>query len=160
MGISGFHLYMILKDSMYLGKHQLSFENDRRVVVPELFREMFTGGAYVTRGFEQNLMIMSETVFQKLYQQAMTFNITNPLARLLQRLIFGNASRLEMDASGHILIPEDLKSFAGLEEVVILVGQGNYLEVWAPAAWGEQNTRLLDVKANSERFAQLDLSLH
>ncbi len=73
------------------------------------FRELFADGAYITRGFEQNLLIMSDRVFQELYKRVASLNIADPLARLLLRLIIGNASRLDISASGHILIPEALK---------------------------------------------------
>jgi MraZ protein len=87
-------------------------------------------------------------------------NLTDPLARLLLRLILGNASKLEMNESGRMLIPQNLASFAILEKDIILVGQGDYFEVWAPAPWEKQSTKLLDSDANTERFAQLDLASH
>jgi MraZ protein len=142
---------------MYLGQHKLFLESDRQLVIPEPFRDMFTDGAYVTRGFEQNLLIMSDRVFQELYKRVVALNIADPLARLLLRLIIGNASKLELNDSGRVLLPEDLRSVAGLENELILVGQGNYVEVWAPTDWEKQTTKLLDAEANSGRFAQLDL---
>jgi DNA-binding transcriptional regulator/RsmH inhibitor MraZ len=59
-----------------------------------------------------------------------------------------------------MLIPQNLASFAGLEKDIVLVGQGDYFEVWAPAPWEKQSTKLLDADANTERFAQLDLASH
>ncbi len=157
--ISVFHFCKTTKENMFLGQHQLFLKNDRYLVVPEPFREMFAEGAYITRGFEQNLLIMSDRVFQELYKRITALNIADPVARLLLRLVIGNASRLEISASGRVLIPEDLRSFVGLENGIIMVGQGNYLEVWAPADWEKQTTKLLDSETNAGRFAQLDLAL-
>jgi MraZ protein len=145
---------------MYLGQHQLTLENDRHLTIPETFRELFTEGAYVTRGFEQNLLIMSAKVFQELYERMATLNITDPLARLLLRLIIGNASRIDLSASGQVFFPEDLRLFACLEKEIIMVGQGNYCEVWTPEDWKKQTSNLLDSEANSQRFVHLDLALH
>jgi MraZ protein len=158
--VSVFHPWITLRTSMFLGQHQLNFESDRRLVIPEPFRELFKTGAYVTRGFELDLLIMSDTVFQEIYQRVVALNIADPLARLLLRLILGNASRLEISASGHALIPENLLSFASLEKEVVLVGQGDYVELWAPAHWEHQSTILHDTEANADRFAHLDLALH
>lgn len=144
---------------MYLGQYRLFLEKDRYLVIPEPFRELFADGAFVTRGFEQNLLIMSEKIFKKIYKRVVALNIADPLARLLLRMILGNASRLDISAPGHVLIPEDLMSFASLEKEIILVGQGDHIEVWAPAQWEKQSTNLLDTEANAERFAQLDLAL-
>ena len=145
---------------MFLGQYQLRLDNDSSLIIPEPFRELLADGAYVTRGFEQNLLIMSAQVFQEIYKRVIALNIADPLARLLLRLILGNASKLDMSNSGQVLIPPQLTSFAGLEKEINLVGQGDYFEVWAPAHWNKQSTSLLDVDANAERFAQLDLALY
>ncbi len=144
---------------MFIGQHQLFLGRDRRLVIPEPFRAILEDGAYVTRGFENDLLIMGDRVFQDIYERVVSLNIADPLARLLLRLILGNASKLHMDATGHVLIPENLLSFAGLEKEIILVGQGDYFELWTPAHWEEQTTILRDTEANAGRFAQLDLAM-
>ena len=144
---------------MYLGQYHLDLDKDYRMVVPAGFRELFAQGAYITRGFEQNLLVMSERDFQERCKQVAALNITDPNARLLQRLLLGNAVRLEINASGQVLLPSELMAFAGLEKEIILVGQGDYFEVWAPAQWEKQSTILLDIDANAGRFAHLDLTL-
>ena len=144
---------------MLIGQYRLFLDGDHQLVLPEPFRELFGQGAYVTRGFEQNLLIMSEREFQEICKRVAGLNIADPLARLLQRLILGNASKLEPSASGRISIPQDLLSFAGMEKDIVLVGQGDYCEAWAPEYWDKQSTILLDAAANSARFAQLDLAL-
>ena len=145
---------------MYLGQFHLYLDKDYRMVVPAGFRELFAQGAYVTRGFEQNLLVMSEQDFQERSKQVAALNITDPNARLLQRLLLGNAVRLEINASGQVLLPQELMTFAGLEKEIILVGQGYYFEVWAPAQWEKQSAILLDTAANTGRFAHLDLALN
>jgi MraZ protein len=142
---------------MLIGQYRLFLDGDHQLVLPEPFRELFGQGAYVTRGFEQNLLIMSEREFQEIYQRVAGLNIADPLARLLHRLILGNASKLDISASGRMHLPQDLLSFAGLEKDIVLVGQGDYCEAWAPASWDKQTIILLDTVANSARFAQLDL---
>jgi MraZ protein len=145
---------------MYLGTYQIILGKDRQLVIPESLRGLFCEGAYVTRGFEQNLLIMSDGVFREIYKRVVSLNIADPLARLLLRLILGNASMMELDPSGKVILPQELISFANLENGITLVGQGDYLEVWSPVNWEKQTTNLMDTEANSERFAQLDLALH
>ena len=145
---------------MFLGQNKLCLDDDRSLVIPPEFRELLADGVYITRGFEQNLLIMSDQVFQEIYKKVVALNIADPLARLLLRMILGNAARLDISDTGRVFIPQDLASFAGLEKDIILVGQGDYLELWAPAYWDKQSSHLLDFDANSERFAQLDLALY
>lgn len=144
---------------MLLGQYRLFLDDDHQLVLPDAFRKSFEEGAYVTRGFEQNLLIMSEWEFQEIYKRVAGLNIADPLARLLHRLILGNAARLDLKANGHMRIPQELLSFAGVEKEIVLVGQGDYCEAWAPANWDKQGIVLLDTVANSARFAQLDLAL-
>ena len=56
-------------------------------------------------------------------------------ARRLQRLLIGHATDIEMDGQGRILLPSMLREFAQLEKKVVLVGQGNKLEIWAADHW-------------------------
>jgi MraZ protein len=145
---------------MFLGQHNYFLDDDHYLTMPATFREAMADGAYVTQGFERNLVIMTEKAFQELYQRVVAMNIANPLARLLLRMILGNATRLETDQAGRILLPNNLILFAGLEKKVVLVGQGDYFEVWAPSMWDKQSDDLQNTAANIERFAVLDLAAH
>ena len=77
-------------------------------------------------------MVLTAPAFENLYKHLMSMNILDPLSRNLRRYIMGKGSQVELDKSGRILIPQDLRTWAGLETNVIIVGQGNYLEVWKP----------------------------
>ena len=61
----------------------------------------------------------------------------NPQARLLQRLLIGHATDLELDANGRILLPAMLRDYAGLSKKLVLVGQGNKIEIWSEDQWKE-----------------------
>jgi MraZ protein len=143
---------------MLLGQYRLLLEDEHQLVIPEAFRAQFGQEVYVTHGFEQNLLIMSEGEFQEMYKRVAGLNIADPLARLLQRLLLGNATKIELNASGRIRLSQDCLTFAGLEKEIVLVGQGDYCEAWAPANWDKQTSVMLDTAANSARFAQLDLA--
>ena len=56
-------------------------------------------------------------------------------ARRLQRLLIGHATDVDMDGQGRILLPAMLREFAQLEKKLVLVGQGNKLEIWAADHW-------------------------
>ena len=59
-------------------------------------------------------------------------------ARLLQRLLIGHATDLDLDAQGRVLLPAMLREYAGLEKRLVLVGQGNKIEVWSEQQWQSQ----------------------
>lgn len=57
---------------------------------------------------------------------------------MLRRLLIGFAVDTEMDAAGRLLITPELRSYAGLEKSIWLVGQGSHFEIWSDAGWQQQ----------------------
>ena len=60
-----------------------------------------------------------------------------PAIRAYQRRIVGHAAEMDMDGHGRILIPKELRDFAGLERQAMLIGQGNKFELWDESRWSE-----------------------
>ena len=143
---------------MFLGQYQHTLDDKGRLMIPARFRELLEGGAYVTQGFDRCLMVLTEPYFQQVYDNVNTMNLADPNARLLRRLIFANAYPVEVDKVGRVLVPQNLRQFAGLNGEAIVAGQGDYFEVWTPTAWDEQMKRIQDTEANNQRFSTLDLS--
>jgi MraZ protein len=143
---------------MFLGQYQHSFDEKGRLMIPARFRELLAGGAYITQGFDQCLMVMTEAYFKVVYDRINAMNLADPTARLLRRLILSNAYPVEVDKVGRILVPALLRGATGIESDAIVAGQGDYFEVWTPAEWEKQMTQINDTEANNQRFATLDLS--
>ncbi|MGA7606285.1 MAG: division/cell wall cluster transcriptional repressor MraZ, partial [Anaerolineales bacterium] len=55
-------------------------------------------------------------------------------------------------------IPDELKEFANLNEDVLLVGQGDYFEIWSADLWNNQESQLRDADTNSDRFSRLNVA--
>jgi MraZ protein len=144
---------------MFLGQFQHNLDDKGRLMIPARYRDLLaTGGAYITQGFDKCLMVMSEAYFKQVYDRISAMNLADPMARLLRRLILSNAYPVEVDKVGRILVPQNLRQAVTLESEAILAGQGEYFEVWTPAAWNEQMAQLQDTETNNQRFAALDLS--
>ncbi len=145
---------------MFLGEYRHSIDNKDRLTVPVRYRELLDDGAYILRGFDRNLMVLTTKAFEAISQRIDQLSLTDPLARSLRRLIIGSASRLEIDKAGRILIPDFLCQKAGItcDHEAVLVGQGNYFEIWSSEEWVLQQKTLDEAEANTERFKVLDLS--
>jgi MraZ protein len=142
---------------MFLGQYQHSLDSKDRMTVPARFREKLGSGVYVTMGFDKNLMVLTEAGFNAMFQNLQEKSITDPLTRGLRRLLFANANYLEFDGAGRILIAKYLRDLVGITNEVVLVGQYDYIEVWAPEVWTKQIQQMQD-EANAERYAALDLA--
>ncbi len=143
---------------MFLGSYQHNLDEKGRLMIPARFRETLDGGAYITQGFDRCLMVMTGEYFRQVIDQLNTISLTDPNARLLRRMILGNAFQVDIDKVGRVLVPQMLREFAGLNGEAIVAGQGEYFEVWSPAAWGEQVKQMQDTETNNQRFAALNLS--
>ena len=71
----------------------------------------------------------------------------NPNARMLQRLLIGHATDLELDANGRVLIPNMLRDYADLTKKLVLAGQGNKIELWSEDHWRERMQAWLESDA-------------
>ncbi len=81
--------------------------------------------------------------------------------RRIQRILIGHATDIELDGQGRILLPAMLRDFAGFEKKLVLVGQGNKLEIWAAAHWqGRMEDWLSDksgLAADADEFTGLSV---
>ncbi len=145
---------------MFLGEYRHSIDNKDRLTVPVRYRELMDDGAFILRGFDRNLMVLTTKAFEAISHRIDQMSLTDPLARSLRRLIIGSASRVEIDKAGRILIPDFLCQKAGItcDHEAVLVGQGNYFEIWSSDEWALQQNTLDEAEANTERFKVLDLS--
>jgi len=141
---------------LLLGLYTSILEPDNRIALPDGIREEYEDGLYVTRGFDRNIMVLTVDAFESIYDRVTSLNIADPIARLLLRLILGAAQQAGVKADGKIPIPEPLKEFASLERDVIIVGQGDYLELWSPSAWQKQEEQLSSVEPN--HFSTLQIT--
>lgn len=144
---------------MFLGQYEHTIDEKGRMTIPARFRELLLDGAYITQGFDQNLIVLPTSDFEHISQRVNMMSMTDPTARQLKRLIFSHADHLEVDKAGRILIPQFLRQASRLDSAATVVGVGDYFEIWAPELWQEHSQQLLDAEANTQRFAALDLSV-
>lgn len=82
-------------------------------------------------------------------------------ARRLQRLLIGHATDVDVDTQGRILLPAMLRDFGTLEKKLVLVGQGNKIEIWNADRWQERMSAWLahdsDLLSDSDEFTGLSV---
>jgi MraZ protein len=144
---------------MFLGRYEHTIDEKGRLTIPVRYRDLLVEGAFVTQGFDRNLMVLTPSSFDQVYAYVNQISLTNPNARQLKRMIFSSAEHVEVDKVGRILIPQYQREFAQLESRAILVGSGDYFEIWSPEDWDRQNRALQNTEANDARFAAFDLPI-
>jgi len=144
---------------MFLGQFRHNLDDKGRLTVPARFRELLSSeGAYVMQGFDPNLIVLPSSAFDILSRRVKRMSLTDPTARLLRRLIFSTATFVEVDKAGRILVAQFLRESAGLESNAMVVGSGDYFEIWSPDLWDRQIEEIQAAQANAERFSDLSLT--
>jgi MraZ protein len=143
---------------MFLGQYRHALDNKGRLMVPARFRELLADGGYITQGFDRNLMVLTAQAFEFVSQRVNQLSLTDETARQLRRLIFATADRVDLDKTGRIRVPQFLIERAAFHGEAVIVGVGDYFEIWAPETWENQESMLQDAEVNAHRFEALDLS--
>ena len=144
---------------MFLGQFYHSLDEKGRLILPARYRELLIAdGAVLMRGFDQNLMVLTSASFKIIYERINRMSMTDPTARLLRRLIFSTAVQVEMDKTGRMLVPQFLREVAEIDSDAMVVGAGDYIEIWSQTQWNAQMAQLKDVNVTSDRFKALDLA--
>ena len=141
---------------MLLGLYSSILEDKNQLVLPDGFKEEYKDGIYITRGFDRNIMALTLSAFESIYERVMSLNLADPVVRLLLRMVLGNAYRAEITPDWKIDISDTLKEAADLEREVILVGQGDFVELWSPDNWSKQEEKLINIEAN--QFSALNIA--
>ena len=128
---------------MFRGENKITLDAKGRLAMPTRYRdgivEDAAGQMVVTIDHaERCLLIYTLPDWEEIERKLSKLPALDPLARSLQRLMIGHASDLELDSAGRVLIPPNLREYAGLTRDVVLSGQGTRFELWDEALWAAQ----------------------
>ena len=144
---------------MFLGRYHHTIDGKGRLTVPARYRDLLVAeGAYLTQGFDNNINVYPPKVFDRIFNRVNNLNMTDPSARLLRRLMFSNAELVALDKTGRILIPQFLREELNLDGEAVIVGMGDYFEIWSPEQWVGQTNMMEENESVAMRFMDLDLS--
>ena len=91
---------------MFLGRFGHNLDAKGRLAIPAKFRSALAGGLVVTRGIDRCLSVYPLAAWQTLAERVSALSsISTPDARLLQRMVFGEAVDEVLDAQGRIVLP-------------------------------------------------------
>ncbi|HET7371548.1 MAG TPA: division/cell wall cluster transcriptional repressor MraZ [Gammaproteobacteria bacterium] len=126
---------------MLRGVNTLALDAKGRLAIPARYRDLLAercaGQLVVTVDRDHCLLLYPLPDWEDLERKLVRLPSLNKQARLLQRLLIGHATELELDGSGRVLLPGPLRQFAKLDRRVVLIGQGNKFELWNEDTWDE-----------------------
>jgi MraZ protein len=120
---------------MFLGTHTPRLDDKGRLILPAKFREQLEEGVVVTRGQERCLYVFPVSEFGRLAEQLRQAPVTSKQARDYLRVFLSGASDEAVDKQGRVTIPTPLRTYAGLDREVAVIGAGQRVEIWDLTAW-------------------------
>ena len=122
-----------------------------RIALPKKFRQLLGKKIIITTGYENSLMIISHSSWEKVVGEIVNKPFIQGAARETDRFLLGNAFEVELDTQGRFIIPSSLRSYASLSFDIVFVGVGNRVEIWDYSSW-EKHQEFLD--ENIEKISQ------
>ena len=122
---------------MFIGEYSHNLDVKGRLAIPAKFRNMLKKGAVVTRGIDNCLFLYSKVEWEKIAKKLSQLPISQAKARAFSRLMLAGAMDVDFDNQGRIMLPEYLRSFAGLDKKTIVAGLYDRLEIWDEKAWNK-----------------------
>lgn len=120
---------------MFLGTHLPRLDEKGRLILPAKFREELSNGLVLTRGQERCIYVFSQREFEQLHEQMRTAPLSSRQSRDYSRVFLSGASDEVPDKQGRITIPQALRTYAGLDRELAVIGAGSRAEIWDATAW-------------------------
>ncbi len=143
---------------MFMGEYSHTIDPKGRLIVPAKFREQLGSEFVLTKGLDGCLYGYSYEEWHKFEEHFQNLGSMTSNVRKLTRFFFASACNLEIDKQGRVLIPANLREFAGLSKDVVLAGNLNRIEVWDKQKWDEANT-FDDIDEVAESFGEMGLNI-
>ncbi|MDL2288632.1 division/cell wall cluster transcriptional repressor MraZ [Oscillospiraceae bacterium OttesenSCG-928-F05] len=119
------------------GDYRHTIDVKGRLSIPAKLREELGDVFYVTIGLDNCLFAYASEDWRVIEEKIAAMPMSK--AKSFQRIFFANAARCELDSQGRILIPQRLRSYAGLEKNVTILGVSNRAEIWDAERWEKTN---------------------
>lgn len=122
---------------MFLGTHSPRLDEKGRIILPAKFREELADGLVLTRGQERCIYVFSQREFERIHESMREAPISSKQSRDYIRVFLSGASDEVPDKQGRVTIPPALRSYAGLDRELAVIGAGTRAEIWDAQAWDE-----------------------
>lgn len=137
--------------TMFIGEYRHTFDAKNRISLPAKFRKELGKGVIVTRGLDRCLFVYSQAAWKRETEKLGQQPTNSAAGRALSRLMLSGAAEADVDSAGRILIPDYLKSFAGLSMKAVVAGVGDRVELWDEDAW---TAYTIETERNADTLAE------
>ena len=136
---------------MFMGRYNHTIDPKGRLSIPSKYREILGDEFVVSKGMDGCLFVYADEDWKAFEAKLASLPLVNEEARQFARFFLSGAQYVTVDKQGRILLPQDLRDFAGLEKDVVL-------EIWSLEQWNAVNSQV-DIGKISKSMADLGLTI-
>lgn len=122
------------------GHYSHTIDEKNRLFIPVKHRDQLGEIFMVTHLVDKCLSLYSMEEWEKLTDKVNA--LPQVKARDVFRFLFASAVEAQPDKQGRIVIPQELREYAELEKVSVVIGAGNHAEIWSEANWAQKKLEL------------------
>lgn len=122
------------------GEFQHNIDAKGRLFIPAKFRESLGSAFVVTKGLDGCLFVYSLPAWNVLEEKINRLPMSQ--SRDLQRFFCSSAADCAPDAQGRVVIPQNLRQYAGLTKETTIIGVSGRVEIWDTQRWNQYNGAL------------------
>ena len=126
---------------MFMSEYNHTLDTKGRLIIPAKFREVLGEEFVISKGMDGCLFVYANDDWNAFEQKLTSLPLINKEARQFARFFLAGAATVEVDKQGRILVPGNLRDFAGLEKDVVLVGVASRIEIWSKEEWGRAENK-------------------
>ena len=121
---------------MLMGEYNYAIDEKGRLNFPARFREQMGQVFVITRWMDNCLVAFPESEWQLICEKLQGKSLVK--TREIQQFLFAMATEVTPDKQGRVLISPSLRTHAGLQKDVTIIGVGKHAEIWDTAAWQQK----------------------
>lgn len=125
-----------------MGTYNHTIDPKGRMAFPTKLRDQLGDGFVITIDPSGCLFVYSSEEWDNFTEKIKT--LSGAAAKAAVRRLYANAVTAEADKQGRILIPQNLREYAGLEHDVTVIGNLNHAEIWDSLRYAEQEKKFSD----------------
>ncbi|MGP1630632.1 MAG: division/cell wall cluster transcriptional repressor MraZ [Giesbergeria sp.] len=127
---------------VFQGASSLSLDAKGRLSVPTRHRDVLSANAAgqltITKHPHGCLMVFPRPEWEKFRDRIANLSME---AQWWKRMFLGNAMDVDMDGTGRVLVPPELRQAVGLSRDVLLLGMGKHFELWDKAKYDAEEAK-------------------
>jgi MraZ protein len=141
-----------------IGRHTNRIDKKGRVSVPKAFRDALLkpvleepaipdlfSGIYLYRSFKYpSIEGCGEMFIQRIIDSLDELELFSDEQDDLAVTLLENSYEIAYDTEGRILLPAELRAYAGLCEEAVFVGRGTRFQIWEPEAYKAYNHKAFE----------------